>query len=81
MQIVTSPSQEIKPMSNFESARIAAITRIHAEELDRMEAQLVAYELERANAKFMVRQICKQFGANHVAAWVVQSADDLGQSI
>jgi len=61
--------------------REAAKARIHQEEIDCLEAIATAYELERANAKFLVRDLCVRFGANHVQAWVLESAESLGQSL
>ena len=68
-------------MRDFEDTRESALKRIRAEELDRLDAILTAYELEKANAKYAVRELCAKFGANHIAAWVLESAESLGQSI
>jgi hypothetical protein len=64
-----------------ESSRLAAIRRIRGDELDRLDAQLGNYELERANAKVQIRQMCEQFGSSHVAEWVLQTAKSLGHGL
>jgi hypothetical protein len=64
-----------------ESSRLAAIRRIRGDELDRLDAQLGNYELERANAKVQIRQFCEQFGSSHVAEWVLQTAKSLGHGL
>jgi len=64
-----------------EHAREAAIKRIHETELNRLDAILVGYEIERANAKHAVRKACDQFGSNHVAAWVLEIAKNLGHTL
>lgn len=68
-------------MRDLDETREAALKRIKDEEADRLEAILTAYELEKANAKFLVRDLCAKFGANHIAAWVLESAESLGQSL
>jgi len=81
MASVNPVPHESNTMRNLHDTREAAINRIHAEEMDRIEAILTAYELDKANAKFLVRDLCAKFGANHIAAWVIESAESLGQSL
>lgn len=72
---------QLLPDHDEESSRLAAVRRIRADELDRLDAQMDNYELERANAKVQIRQICEQFGSNHVAEWVLQTAKSLGHGL
>ena len=64
-----------------DDARQAAIRRIHEDELNRLDSILASYELERANAKHGIRMLCEKFGANHVAAWVIEAAEQIGQRL
>lgn len=64
-----------------EHVREAALARIHADELNRMDAILSSYELERANAKVQIQAFCAQFGSHHVAEWVLAAAKGLGHSL
>lgn len=81
MGMIRAVSVESKPMDDIETIRQRAIEKLHQEQLDRYDAQLEAYEVDKASAKHSVRMFCEQFGANHVAAWVLQAAEQLGQKL
>lgn len=56
----------------MEETRAAAQRRIHEDEMARLECILVAYEIDKANARLQVYEFCKQFGHALVGEWVHQ---------
>ena len=59
-------------VQHIEDTRAAAQRRIRDEELTRLECVLVAYEIEKANARLQVYEYCKQFGHALIGEWVHQ---------
>jgi len=78
---MSKPYSDPREQDVVEHAREAAIKRIHETELNRLDAILVGYEIERANAKHAVRNACDRFGSNHVAEWVLDNARALGHKL
>jgi len=65
----------------IERTRLSAIERIHQQEIERLHVAIAEDEIERANAKFTIDNLCSKYGSFFVEECVRESAKRLGHAI